>query len=529
MGIRVGVVDDELFFREAITEVLGAAGFDCLAAEDGPQALELASDPELGVLVLDIRMPGMDGIEVLRQLREQRPALRVLVLSGATDQETVLEALRLGASDYLAKPLHDEELVLAVRRASESYAISADSEQLRVRLAQVVAVTEDLSRSSSRAGPNRGEYLRSAAVEAAAELLQASRTSLLLRGEADDFVDSLELRVVSTVGCLESIAELDVTVVGQGIAGHVAQSGDAVLVESRAKDGRFPGESPAGRYESECFVLVPLFRRNPSTLFASDERDDEVMGVLCATNPKGRDTFGAEDLALLRLLAGRVAELLDQPERKQAELETGPDESAALESRTAPLDGSPIPDRDAELVRGICDALVNEVQPERVLQAVLEPIERELSAAPVSLYLIDTASGDLTAGASGDLVCEAQRDGGVRADRKTLPPNQGLTGTVLQSGSLIATQSPELDSRYDPDSDTPEDGIPGPFLCVPIRLRGKVVGLCRAFLPGDVTASARTGEALAAALSAAVRNVLLYRSLVESIEEVAEARRQARS
>ncbi len=60
-------------------------------------------------------------------------------------------------------------------------------------------------------------------------------------------------------------------------------------------------------------------------------------------------------------------------------------------------------------------------------------------------------------------------------------------------------------------------------------MRGKVVGLCRAFLPGDVTASARTGEALAAALSAAVRNVLLYRSLVESIEEMAEARREARS
>ena len=62
MGIRVGVVDDELFFREAIAEVLEAAGFDCLAAEDGAQALELASDPDLGVLVLDIRMPEINLI-----------------------------------------------------------------------------------------------------------------------------------------------------------------------------------------------------------------------------------------------------------------------------------------------------------------------------------------------------------------------------------------------------------------------------------------------------------------------------------
>jgi DNA-binding response OmpR family regulator len=400
--IRVGVVDDELFFREGIAEVLEAAGFECLPAEDGVQALALASDPDVGVLVLDLRMPGMDGIQVLRQLREQRPALRVLVVSGATDQETVLEALRLGACDYLAKPLHDEELVLAVRRASESYAISAEAGQLRARLARVVSVTEELSRHVHRAGADRGESLRKAAVEATAELLQAGQAPLLLRSEADDRVG--------------------------------------------------PGER------------------------------------------------------------------LDASERKHSESGPGPGES--LESRTSLLASTPVPDRDAELVRGICDALGNEVEPHRVLQAALESIECELSAVPVSLYLID--------GASGGLVCEAQRDGGARADRKSLPGNRGLTGTVLQSGSLVATQSPELDSRYDPDVDTPEDGLPGPLLCVPIRLRGKVVGLCRVFLPADASASSRTGEVLAAGLSAAVRNVLLYRSLLESIEEVAEARREAR-
>ena len=95
-----------------------------------------------------------------------------------------------------------------------------------------------------------------------------------------------------------------------------------------------------------------------------------------------------------------------------------------------------------------------------------------------------------------------------KADRKTLPGKRGLTGTAFQGGNLIATASPELDARYDPDVDTPEDGLPGPLLCVPIRLRGKVVGLCRVFLPGDGDASSRTGEALAAGLSAAVRNVL---------------------
>jgi hypothetical protein len=66
------------------------------------------------------------------------------------------------------------------------------------------------------------------------------------------------------------------------------------------------------------------------------------------------------------------------------------------------------------------------------------------------------------------------------------------------------------------------------MMCLPISFRGKVVGVFRAFLPEGEVPSARTGEVLSAALSAVMRNVLLYRSLVESIEEVAEARREAR-
>jgi hypothetical protein len=91
----------------------------------------------------------------------------------------------------------------------------------------------------------------------------------------------------------------------------------------------------------------------------------------------------------------------------------------------------------------------------------------------------------------------------------------------------VASGRPEVDPRFDPAIDTPEDGVPGPLLCVPIRLRGKVLGLARAFPKDPAAASPRTGEVLAVALSAVVRNVLLYRSLLESIEDLARARRDA--
>jgi hypothetical protein len=98
---------------------------------------------------------------------------------------------------------------------------------------------------------------------------------------------------------------------------------------------------------------------------------------------------------------------------------------------------------------------------------------------------------------------------------------------VLQTGHLVASARPDADPRFDPAVDTAEDGTPGPLVCVPIRLRGKVLGVARVFPKEPAAATARTGEVLAAALSAVVRNVLLYRSLLESIEDLARARRAA--
>ena len=95
---------------------------------------------------------------------------------------------------------------------------------------------------------------------------------------------------------------------------------------------------------------------------------------------------------------------------------------------------------------------------------------------------------------------------------------------MLQTGRLVATDHPETDPRFDPEVDTPANDAVGPLLCIPLRLRGKIMGIARVFPAEGASASARTGEVLSAALSAAVRNVLLYRSLLESIDEVAKAR-----
>jgi hypothetical protein len=226
----------------------------------------------------------------------------------------------------------------------------------------------------------------------------------------------------------------------------------------------------------------------------------------------------ADDLALLRLLAQQAARLLDQPSRDASPAE--PETLAELEEapglETMP-GGEP---RGAELVRAICEAVTAEVEPARVLQAALERVGRSLGASPVSLYLTNAARDGLAR--------EAEWDAGKRSDRALLPLASGLTGSVFETGAIVASDAPARDPRFVAAVDTPEDAVAGPLLCGPIRFRGRTLGLFRVFPASAAEASPALGELLSAALSAAVRNVLLYRSLVQTIEEVAVARREAR-
>jgi DNA-binding response OmpR family regulator len=499
---RVLVVDDERFFREAITEVLGAQRLAWVTAATGAEALEQAADEGVGVVVLDLQLPDLHGLEVFRRLRAARPELRVIILSAHTDQESVLEALRLGAFDYLAKPLHEEELALAVKRALETFGLASGWSGLRVRLSRLESTLCELwERARSESARDDPQGLREAAVQAVAEVLGAARTSLVLVDE-----EAGALRVAAARGFKDPLECVEPVPLGQGVAGAALARAEPLLVADVEADDRYAGRAPADRYASRSFAVAPLVA------------GARALGVLCATERKGGLPFDEEDLALLRILSLQVAQMLD-PERSARAAGAGEEPLAELglaEHAGAQALG---PAARAELARAICEAVTAEVEPGRILEAALRPVAEALDAAPVSLYLTDPTSGELRR--------EAQCDAGRRSDRPALGRGRGLTGSVLEAGLLIASADPAADLRFDAAVDTPEDGRPGPLLCGPLRFRGKALGVFRAFPVAGGAAAPEVGELLASALSAAVRNVLLYRSLVETIEEVAAARRQA--
>jgi CheY-like chemotaxis protein len=481
---RVLVVDDERFFREAICDLLGGEGVPVVTAADAAEALEAASDPRVGVVVLDIQLPDRSGLEVLRTLRERRPEVRVVMLSAHTDQEYVLEALRLGACDYLAKPLHEEEMRLSVGRALEAYELAAGFGALRGRIGALAGEVERLAGEASAEDP---DALAARLAEAASRLLGAGKTSVLLRDAGGD-----RLRVAAAVGRKERVEDLDPVPLGGGVAGQAVAQGRPIVVDDVTRDPRF-GPAEPGRYDSRAFVVMPL-------------GGSEAFGALCATDRRAGARFAEEDVALLRLLGLTLGPWLD-PGRAAAR-PSGP---------VASGDTGAAPD-DADLARAVCDAMTREVEPERVLRAALVAVAERLGADPVAVYLLDASDGSLRR--------EAQWTGEGSGDRPRLPRQGGVTGLAFESGEALAAPGAE-DPRFDAGVDTAEGGVAKPLWVLPLRLRGKTLGICRAF-PGHREApSTRTAEVLGAALSAALRNVLLYRSLVESIEEVAEVRREA--
>jgi PAS domain S-box-containing protein len=113
------VIDDEASTRDLLKLSLESDGYTVFTAEDGPTGLELFTRENPTIVLTDIKMPGMDGIEVLRRVKEQSPDVEVIVITGHGEMNLAIQALQLEASDFINKPISDESLAIALKRAEE--------------------------------------------------------------------------------------------------------------------------------------------------------------------------------------------------------------------------------------------------------------------------------------------------------------------------------------------------------------------------------------------------------------------------
>lgn len=167
------VVDDDESLRRVVEYNLGEEGYRVVTAADGAAGLRAFQEGSVDLVVTDVRMPDMDGLELLTRIKAMQPDMPVVVLTAHGTINSAVEAMRLGAFDYLTKPFNRDQLKAAVRKALEVAALTSENRQLR----QVVA--ERFSFASMIAG---SRAMR-AVTETAARVAQGD-TTVLLEGES---------------------------------------------------------------------------------------------------------------------------------------------------------------------------------------------------------------------------------------------------------------------------------------------------------------------------------------------------------
>lgn len=143
MEQKLLLVDDEEGIRKVLGISLLDAGYDVLTAESGEEAFDIFKDTEPPIVLTDIKMPGMDGISLLRKIKQENPETEVIMITGHGDMKLAIESLKYEATDFITKPINDEILEFALKRARERI-------ELRRQLKEYTENLENLVRAKTR-------------------------------------------------------------------------------------------------------------------------------------------------------------------------------------------------------------------------------------------------------------------------------------------------------------------------------------------------------------------------------------------
>jgi putative nucleotidyltransferase with HDIG domain len=146
--VHILVVDDEQAIRDVLSEGLNDSGYRCDTASDGAEALEKVRGNGFELVVSDIDMPQMDGVQLLQEIKKIRPDTEIIMLTGVVDVDTAVQSIRMGASDYLTKPFNLAEVRITVERALEKRRLIRENREYQRTLeTRVQERTAELSRS----------------------------------------------------------------------------------------------------------------------------------------------------------------------------------------------------------------------------------------------------------------------------------------------------------------------------------------------------------------------------------------------
>jgi signal transduction histidine kinase len=288
---KILVVDDESDICDLCVRSLQRYGYEVTASTKPLQALDMLRQLEFDLLLLDVRMPEISGIEVMRRVRQFAPDLAIVVMTGYASMEMAIEAVKQGATDFLQKPFQNlDNLRLAVAEALAKRDLTRERSRSRA-LMHLVQVSEQIAASLE------DDVLVQAALRAAMEETGSWRGSVMLYEPGKEV-----LYLSGAVGLPADIPPGFAVATNEGVAGRVLQMGEPLLVEDVRRDPRMAGLplSHQDRYQNPSFLAMPI---------RSGER---ILGVLNLSEKSGLRPFQTSDLEVAGLLCNQLAIALEK-------------------------------------------------------------------------------------------------------------------------------------------------------------------------------------------------------------------------
>src|ERR1035438_7365313 len=142
-NIRILILDDEKHFTEELYEYFQRSGFESYEANTVRKGWEIMRDREIDLLILDVRLPGANGLDILKEVKLQFPDMEVIIVSAHGDMETVINAMRLGAFDYLRKPFRHVDMQIAIGRTQKYLHVQRRLKQVEQRNSLISKTLEE--------------------------------------------------------------------------------------------------------------------------------------------------------------------------------------------------------------------------------------------------------------------------------------------------------------------------------------------------------------------------------------------------
>ena len=236
---RIVIVDDESRMCDSLSALLAGEGHDVVAYQRATEAAEAIRSQKVDLVITDIKMPDMDGIEILKVVKQVDEGIPVILLTGYASLDSAMEAISRGAYDYLIKPVDFNRLELSVTRALER----REAELARLRLVeelhlsnlilnQRVGELDTLYQAGKSIGSlaNLKDLLHQIVV-LATTVTEANVGSIMLIDAAGE-----SLTIEAAIGLHDDIVRKTRLPVGASIAGYVAKTGEALIIEDVEKD-----------------------------------------------------------------------------------------------------------------------------------------------------------------------------------------------------------------------------------------------------------------------------------------------------